>query len=70
MPSFEHEPLILFPKPKIINEQKDKGDTNGVGLSCTKVVEWLGDFKRGKDNLKKRRLLNKFEINIICFVGG
>jgi hypothetical protein len=39
MLSIEYEPLVLFPKPKIINEEKDRGDTNGLGLSCTKVVE-------------------------------
>jgi hypothetical protein len=53
MPSFEYEPLVLFPKPNIINEKKDRGDTNGVGLSSTKVVEWLGDLRRGKDNPKR-----------------
>ncbi len=50
MLSIEYEPLVLFPKPKIINEEKDRGDTNGLGLSCTKVVEWLGDLRGGKDN--------------------
>jgi hypothetical protein len=37
MPSFEYDPLILFPKPKTSNEEEDKGDTNGVGPSCTKT---------------------------------
>ncbi len=31
MPSFKYEPLVLFPKPKISDEEEDKGDTDGAG---------------------------------------
>ncbi len=59
MPSFEYEPLILFPEPKTSNEVEDKGDTNGVGPSCTKTSKQeLGDLRGGKDSLK-REVANK-----------
>ncbi len=50
MPLFEYEPLILFPKLETLNEEKDKGDTNGARPSSTKVVEWPRDLKGGKDS--------------------
>jgi hypothetical protein len=30
MPSFEYEPLILYPKPKTLNEEEDRVDTYGA----------------------------------------
>jgi len=59
MPSFEYEPLVLSLKPKTSNEEKDKGNINGVGPSSTKIIEEeLEDFKRGKDN-PKREVIGK-----------
>jgi len=37
MPSFEHEPLVLFLKPKTSNEEKYKGNINEAGPSSTKI---------------------------------
>jgi hypothetical protein len=39
MPLFEYEPLVVFAKLEILNEEEDKGDIHGVGPSNTKVVE-------------------------------
>ncbi len=50
MPLFKYEPLILFPKLETLNEEEDKGDTNGARPLGTKVVEWPRDLKGGKDN--------------------
>ncbi len=54
MPSFEYESLILFPKLKTSDEEKDKGDTNGVGTSDTRVVEELWNLRGGKDSPKRK----------------
>jgi hypothetical protein len=35
MPSFEYEPLVLSPKLETSNEEENRGDTYGVGPSCT-----------------------------------
>jgi hypothetical protein len=39
MPSFEYEPLVLFLELKILDEEENKKDTNGVGPLRTKVVK-------------------------------
>ncbi len=38
MPSFKYKPLILSPKPKTLDEEKYRMDTNGVGPSCTRIA--------------------------------
>jgi len=53
MPSFEYEPLVLFPKLEISDEEENRGDTNGVGPLGTKMVEQLVDLKGRKDSPKK-----------------
>ncbi len=53
MPSFECEPLILFLKPKISNEEENKGDTYGARPSSTKVVEQPRDLRGVKDSPEK-----------------
>ncbi len=53
MPSFEYEPLILSPKPKISNEKEDKGDIDGAGPSNTRVPKKPWDLKGGKDSLER-----------------
>jgi hypothetical protein len=30
MPIFEYEPLVMFQKPKTLDEEEDKGDTYGT----------------------------------------
>jgi hypothetical protein len=50
MPSFEYEPLVLSPELETSNEEKDRGDTYGVGLSSTKVIEQLRGLRGGKDS--------------------
>jgi hypothetical protein len=39
MPSFEYEPLVLSLELETSDEEEDKGDTNGVGSSCIRVIE-------------------------------
>jgi hypothetical protein len=39
MPSFEYEPLVMFPELETSNEEENRRDTNGARPSCTKVVE-------------------------------
>ncbi len=39
MPLFEYEPLVLSPKLETSYEEKDRGDTNGVGSSNIKIVK-------------------------------
>jgi hypothetical protein len=39
MPSFKYEPLVLSPEPKTSYEEEDKGDTNGVRPSSTRIAE-------------------------------
>ncbi len=53
MPSFEYEPLVMFPKPKTSNEEEDKGDTDGEGPPGTRFIKELGDLKGGKDSLER-----------------
>jgi hypothetical protein len=53
MPSFEHEPLVLFLKPNTSYEEENKGNTNGVGQSSTRVAKEPRDLIRGKDSPKK-----------------
>ncbi len=59
MPSFEYEPLIIFPKPKTSNEEEDKGNTDGAGPSSTKTTKQeLGNLKGRKDS-PKREVIGK-----------
>ncbi len=63
MPSFEYEPLVLFLKPKTSKEEKYKGNINGAGPSCTKIIkEKVEDFRGGKDN-PKRQVIGKTNIS-------
>jgi hypothetical protein len=48
--SFEYESLILSLKPQIWDEEKDRGDIDGVKPSSTWVLEDPRDFKGGKDS--------------------
>jgi hypothetical protein len=36
-----------------MDEEEDKGDTYGVGPSCTRLIEELGNLKQWKDNLEQ-----------------
>ncbi len=54
MPSFEFEPLVLSQEPKTLDEEENRGNTDGAKPSSTKIAkEELGDLKGGKDNPKK-----------------
>jgi hypothetical protein len=33
IPSFQCEPFVLIPKPKTLDEQEERGNTDGVGPS-------------------------------------
>ncbi len=52
MPSFEYEPLVLSPKLETSNEEENRGDTYGVGPSCTWVPKELGNLIGRKDSPK------------------
>ncbi len=38
MPSFEYEPLFLFPEPKNLDEEEDKENIDGVRPLGTKTT--------------------------------
>ncbi len=53
--SFEYEPSILFLEPKTSNEEENKGNTDGVGLSNTRIKkEEPRDLRGGKDSLQRQ----------------
>jgi len=64
MPSFEYKPLILFPKLKTLNEEKDKGDTNGVGSSNIIIAKEPKDF-RGRKNISKREVVEHIHCSLL-----
>jgi hypothetical protein len=53
MPPFEYKPLVSFIELEISNEEKNKGDIDGVGPLGTRIA------KEERIALKGR-LLNKF----------
>ncbi len=53
MPSFEYEPLILSPKPKTSDQEKDKRDIDGVIPLGTRVEEKPKDLRGEKENLER-----------------
>ncbi len=38
MPLFEYEPFVMSPKLNTLDEEEERGDTDGVGPSGTKVT--------------------------------
>jgi hypothetical protein len=55
MPSFEYEPLVLFPKLETWDEEEDKGNIDGarpLGIKTIEEEPW--DFRGGKDSPKKK----------------
>jgi hypothetical protein len=51
IPSFHYEPLVLTPKPKTLNEEKERGNINGAKpLSIRTEEEEPTDFIGGKDS--------------------
>ncbi len=54
IPSFQYEPLILTPKPKTLDKEKERGNTDGVGPLGTRTKkEELTNLRRGKDSPHK-----------------
>jgi hypothetical protein len=53
MPSFQYEPLVLFPKLEILDEEKNRRDINGLGPLGTRIEEEPKNLKEGKDNPKR-----------------
>jgi hypothetical protein len=52
--SFQYEPLVLTPKPKTSNEEKERGKINGARPSNTRTEkEELANFRGGKDSPQK-----------------
>jgi hypothetical protein len=39
VPSLEYEPLVLSLELRTSNEEENKGDIDGVGPSCIRIVE-------------------------------
>jgi hypothetical protein len=55
IPSFEYEPSILSLEPKTSNEEKNKGNIDGAGLSSTRIEkEEPRDLRGGKDSLQRQ----------------
>jgi hypothetical protein len=50
---FEYEPLVLSPKPETSDEEKYKGDTDGVGSLGTRVAKEPTNLKGGKDSFER-----------------
>ncbi len=49
LPSFQYEPLDFIPEPKTLDEEKEKGNTDGVGPSGTRTKkEEPIDLKEGR----------------------
>ncbi len=61
MPLFEYEPLVVFAKLEILNEEEDKGDIHGVGPSNTKIVEQSKDLRGGKDGHEREAIEQTLE---------
>jgi hypothetical protein len=53
MPSFEYEPLILFPKQETLDEEENKRDIDGARPSGTRVVKEPRDLKGGKEKSER-----------------
>ncbi len=55
IPSFEYKPSILSLEPKTSNEEENKGNTDGAGLSSTRIKkEELRDLRGGKIAFKSK----------------
>ncbi len=64
MPSFEYEPLILFPKLKTSNEEENKGDTDGTRPSGTKTTNRNQEtLEEGRIALRRRLLVRHIHHN-------
>jgi hypothetical protein len=53
MPSFDYEPIVLFPKLETSYEEEDKRDTNGARPFGTGLQKEPRDFKGRKDSPKR-----------------
>ncbi len=53
MPPFEYECLVLSLKLETLDEEENKGDTDGVGPLGTRVVKEPRDLRGGKDSLER-----------------
>ncbi len=53
MPSFEYEPLVLYPELETLDEEENKGDIDGVGPSSIRVPKEPRDLRGGKDSPKR-----------------
>jgi hypothetical protein len=46
----------LFPKPKTLDEEKDRGDMDGVGPLGTRIAEEPRNFRGGKDSPEREAI--------------
>lgn len=57
MPTFECEPLVLFPELETLDEEKDRGDTGGARPSTIRTPEEEPrDLRGGKENPNKEAI--------------
>jgi hypothetical protein len=56
MPLVEYEPLVLFPKPKISDEEEDRRDMDGVRPLGTRIIEEPRNFRGGKDSHEREAI--------------
>jgi hypothetical protein len=56
MPSFEYEPLVLSLELDTLDEEENKGDTDGASPSCTRVTKEPRNLKGGKDSLGREAI--------------
>jgi hypothetical protein len=54
IPFFQYEPLVLTLESKTLDEEEERGQTNGVGPSKTRTIkEEPVDLKGGRDSSQK-----------------
>ncbi len=53
MPPFEYGPSVLFLELEISNEEKNRGDIDGVGPLSIRLTKEPRDFRGGNDSPKK-----------------
>jgi hypothetical protein len=52
----------LSPKSETLYEEENRGDIDGVGPSCTRVVEEPGNLRRGKDSPEREAAKHILEL--------
>jgi hypothetical protein len=53
IPSFQYELLIRTPKPKTLDEEKERRQIDGAGPSERTIEQELVDLRGGRDRFQK-----------------